>query len=233
MNPLTFDDGLPVPDGIPCSEISESIYPSNISVITADNLKGALLQTFHAIRHGKQGVVWLANHHFPKPVTLEERIAHSDKVEAFKAKIVEQINAARNITPITSFKLDHREERVSRFHTHIDNRNYFSCGYLRSPRLDSLRIVFNINGLGSIVFPRNTVLAETLANPFYREMHIDPLSVDDLDMAYICPSGSVLLIVTSDADFPNALIHSPPNVPALDNHDFQRELIVADCFMSP
>ena len=91
MNTLTFDDGLPVPDGIPYSEISESIYPSNISVITAD----------------------------------------------------------------------------------------------------------------------------------------------DLDVAYICPRGSVLFVVGSDAGYNNALIHSPPNLPALDNHDLQRELIVADCFMSP
>jgi hypothetical protein len=233
MNPLTFNDGLPVPDGIPYSEISKSIYPSNISVITADNLKGALLQTFHSIRHGKQGVVWLANHHFPKPVTLEERMAHSDKVDDFKAKIVEQISSSGDITPIKSFNLDDREERVSRFHAHIDNLQGFYHENLRTPKLNSLRIVFNVFGLGSVVFPKNTALAHKLANPYYREMGIDPVSGDDFDVAYICPRGSVLFVVGGDAGYNNALIHSPPNLLALDNHDFQRELIVADCFMSP
>lgn len=214
-----FVRGHPVPDGMAYSFITIENYPSNIEVFHAANISEASDKALHAFKHGKQGAVWLdANDLKFTDDLVESIIARDDSVYNFIAECEFALSSKFPKFLTTNF----RREVSSQFDAHFDGTPLALSDHFKAPAVDEFRIVINFDGVPTIVFGRNSVLADKIRS---KQKNIP---IEEFGHAYICPVGSALFILGGNVGARNSLLHSFPEVRSCGNK-ILRELAVVEC----
>jgi hypothetical protein len=216
----TFANGNPVPDGMSYSYITAAEHPSNVTVFNALNIDEALAKALHSFRHGQQASVWLNATPFP----FENDPCSNDlREEKVTAAIKLQLGLLQG--KFDAVRSRRRTFLSSEFAPHIDGRVRLDRDKVPSlaSRGDRLRIIYNFDGIPTVLFGRNIAVAEDL---FFNQ---DPISIKRLGPASICPNGSAVFIPGCDWGLGMSIIHSAPHIPYR-NGAVQRDVFFADAY---